>query len=580
MKKLLLSFVAICIAAIGISQVTLFVDPPSPFAGAKTITFADPAGGDWACPDLNDPNNAVTGTMCLVDDGDADPLLAREGCNPLVNSVANGNDLTGKIAVVWRGSCQFGTKALNAQNAGAIACVIVNHSGAPVGMAGGDDGGSVTIPVVMISTADGDDLLQEFQNCSATCFIGNKFGFFANDIGISQKDVLRARQYAIPSALAQDDTEFSVDAGAWVYNFGQNDQTNVTLTCEITGPGVTGTYLESASVANLASGDSAQIFLPSFSQTTYPIAKYEMKYSVSSDATDDFSADNELNSDFAITDHHYAISRIDEATGSPNANQHFQPSNFASSFNACVHFVDANASRRIATGVTFNATSTNGTSLVGEIVNIEAYTWDDLVTDINDPNFGISAVNNITYGEHEYLNDDQEVDIHTIFEEPVELEDDQHYFFCISSTSQDIFLGYDNGLDYDENINATGHIVSVVGNDGAFSGLGFGSDLATAITVDINDPIWLGVEEAQESIELSAFPNPAVNEVIIPVNGIEGAAQLNIVDVAGKVIATQNISVSNSQLSVDLTDIASGMYVFNLNFESGKTSTFNVVVEK
>ena len=54
----------------------------------------------------------------LVDDGTPgvneayafQHLLAEEACNPLVN------DLTGKIAVFYRGSCQFGTKAFNAQN--------------------------------------------------------------------------------------------------------------------------------------------------------------------------------------------------------------------------------------------------------------------------------------------------------------------------------------------------------------------------------------------------------------------------------------------------------------------------------
>ena len=31
--------------------------------------------------------------------------ISQEGCNPLIN------DLTGKIAVIWRNTCEFGAKA-------------------------------------------------------------------------------------------------------------------------------------------------------------------------------------------------------------------------------------------------------------------------------------------------------------------------------------------------------------------------------------------------------------------------------------------------------------------------------------
>ena len=62
----------------------------------------------------------------------------------------------GKVAVVWRGGCELGYKALQAQNAGAVACIIINNvSGAPFLMGAGSYGGSVTIPVYNISINDG-----------------------------------------------------------------------------------------------------------------------------------------------------------------------------------------------------------------------------------------------------------------------------------------------------------------------------------------------------------------------------------------------------------------------------------------
>ena len=55
----------------------------------------------------------MEGTAVLVDDGTAADSL---GCGVLVNNAA----ISGNIAVVYRGTCEFGVKALNAQNAGAI----------------------------------------------------------------------------------------------------------------------------------------------------------------------------------------------------------------------------------------------------------------------------------------------------------------------------------------------------------------------------------------------------------------------------------------------------------------------------
>jgi large repetitive protein len=86
-------------------------------------------------------NFDINGTFALVDDGSAAPTL---GCNTLVN------DLTGKIAVIDRGSCAFVVKAKNAQNAGATGVLILNNAAnaAPPGMGGSD----ATITIGTLST--------------------------------------------------------------------------------------------------------------------------------------------------------------------------------------------------------------------------------------------------------------------------------------------------------------------------------------------------------------------------------------------------------------------------------------------
>ncbi len=65
------------------------------------------------------------------------------------------NSVTGKIAMIDRGNCNFTAKVLAAQTAGAIAVIVVNNvAGAPIVMGGGPDN-SIIIPAVMISQSDG-----------------------------------------------------------------------------------------------------------------------------------------------------------------------------------------------------------------------------------------------------------------------------------------------------------------------------------------------------------------------------------------------------------------------------------------
>lgn len=98
---------------------------------------------------LNDAG--VTGDLQTVNDG-------TEPTNDACEAMPAGS-LAGKIAFLDRGTCEFGTKMLNAQNAGAIAGLLVNiQSDEPVGMGPGVDGGSVVIPSVSIGKGNGNDI--------------------------------------------------------------------------------------------------------------------------------------------------------------------------------------------------------------------------------------------------------------------------------------------------------------------------------------------------------------------------------------------------------------------------------------
>jgi uncharacterized repeat protein (TIGR01451 family) len=80
-----------------------------------------------------------------------------EGCNPWP-----AGTFTGTAALIKRGTCQFGTKALYAQQAGAEVVIIYNQAaqGDGVGvMLGGEDGDQVVIPAVAIGHTDGHGMV-------------------------------------------------------------------------------------------------------------------------------------------------------------------------------------------------------------------------------------------------------------------------------------------------------------------------------------------------------------------------------------------------------------------------------------
>ena len=73
-------------------------------------------------------------------------------------------NLEGSIALIMRGNCQYSLKALNAQNAGASAVIIYNHSSGIMNMGSGSYSDEVHIPVFAMSGFDGSYLASALQS--------------------------------------------------------------------------------------------------------------------------------------------------------------------------------------------------------------------------------------------------------------------------------------------------------------------------------------------------------------------------------------------------------------------------------
>src|ERR1017187_5199727 len=122
---------------LGKRQRLLVTAPP---AAAGTYSVGTASFG----PALSNPG--VTGQIVAALYGSA-----TDGCSAITSNVS------GKIALIDRGTCTFTTKVKNAQNAGAIGAVIADNTAEGLfGPAGTD--ATITIPAVLVTMSDGATL--------------------------------------------------------------------------------------------------------------------------------------------------------------------------------------------------------------------------------------------------------------------------------------------------------------------------------------------------------------------------------------------------------------------------------------
>lgn len=115
------------------------IDEPVQISGPVVVGLADFG------PRIT--TDAISGKVVPAFDDSGNPSFA-------CDEVINGNEVSGNIALVDRGSCFFQQKVLNGQDAGAIAVIICNFEPSVGGMAQGDMLANPTIPSVMLGSND------------------------------------------------------------------------------------------------------------------------------------------------------------------------------------------------------------------------------------------------------------------------------------------------------------------------------------------------------------------------------------------------------------------------------------------
>jgi hypothetical protein len=161
----------------------LVVTAPAAVAGTYAVGTADFG------PPLTAQN--VSGQVVAALSGSA-----TDACNPITSSVS------GKIALIDRGTCTFVIKVKNAQNAGAIAALIVDNVAEDVTGLGGTDA-TIMIPSVRITLANGTAIR---ANLPATASLGLDAALYAGADASGRLFMYAPNPYQSGSSVSHWDT--------------------------------------------------------------------------------------------------------------------------------------------------------------------------------------------------------------------------------------------------------------------------------------------------------------------------------------------------------------------------------------
>lgn len=554
------------------------------------MQWAPPFYG-WGTPNFYYSGVFVEDTLILVNDGTPgiDTVLGYNlseiGCHPSPEHAYEG-----KICVIrGNSSCLIDSKAKYAQAAGAVAVIVINDSNNVVFPPSGAQINKVTIPVLVISSSDGAAILTAMATSPVVAYVGNKNGYYANDVGYSSGDVTFSKYTAIPKIAAKNGSEYSFKVKGTVFNFGKNNQSSVVVNAKVTHNGNVVYNQNSTPLAILAT-KGGDFQLPDFSLADYPVGKYSLTYTASSSNGESYNYDNALTYDFYVSDTLFSYSDLDSSTllakkGFSRRGQDLKYSNFTS----CINYKDSVASRMAVDGLYFHFQSAAEDSLsnMNQEFIITAYRWENPFTGMNDPAFNpVTSFNSLLNSEIErvtyyYPSASDDSSVYVKFKMPISLEDNRRYLFCVSPSNPKIYLGCSGpNLNYTKNLLEYHQPISpilVADNKATWYVEGFGPSSIPAIQLRVFPSQELSVAE-QIYHPISTFPNPATNMVTLSSSEKE-LTLLMITDVTGKIITQKSSEAINGKLEVNTTNLKSGVYFLTVRLGNGETTQVRVVKE-
>lgn len=532
----------------------------------------------WAAtPDMTNPANRVIAPVMIAraDAGSADPdsLLCQ----------ATSMDLTGKIALVFRGTCEFGTKAVNAFNAGAAGIVIVGtNPGEIINMSSGTNsqGDVVNVPVVFIAKESGAIIYSAVTaGDSVSLFLGNKIGYMNNDLG-SVPGFTATVPAQAPVQTANNTTEFPIKFAAQVFNYGANPQTGIKVAATISKNNSV-LYSDTSNViATIASGDSSDQFTFTDYSGALGVGDYTIKYVILSDSIDDAPSDNVFTYPFRINnDKIFSLAKYDyDSLYTFNSGNYRAADQTSPEFTSCMTYQDPKASTFGILNVSFVASVKDNAPIDGEEIQISVSEWND-VFDFETGTPSWNSVVPVTGGTYTYMEDIQNQFVTADLDEYIMLKDNVRYLVCVKTLNENVYFGYDSERRYDYYQSIVKRYLSPI-QTGTTWGGGFRETPVSSITLQFFTAEEVGLKNAAKLVSAKVYPNPAKNNVNIAVENYTGAATVNVTDLSGKTVISNGVTIeTNGVTTLNTSSLTAGMYIVNMTLANGNQVKSSIIIE-
>jgi hypothetical protein len=498
----------------------------------------------------------------------ADVVWAYDDTNDSLCCANVSMDLTGKIAMIRRGACEFGTKALSAENAGAVACIIVNNAAGAgaMGMGAGAVGAQVTIPLISLSFEDGAILASEID--------------MGNVVTASFQTPRLSSAFGIYHAKVPQEQIFEMeDFELIIFNREAITETNIIASLSITDPSNAVTVLyDTLGTLTSYSGDT------SFFAGTYTpslVGVYTLEYTVSSDSS--YFNNVLITESFEITDYTFSNDNDDlvggQTNGSWDVNLRYDIGSFfytGPDTSIVTHTTFRLDNPQDMHGATFEVILYNATLPAGTATpqNYDGYTAIALGQIIIDSTM-ITSINDDILVELSSLQGLDDIDI---LPNLVYLISIQHNALSHANASALCpAYAFTSPTAYQ-------FLNSAVYTDRFYNG-GWASGINAYLRLHLDGyVIPTNSEEVKESINnavINVFPNPTSEFVTVDLalDVLSEAVNITIIDVSGRVVANENFSnVQNDKLTFDVSNYAEGSYFVRIQTDNGfKTKQFIVV---
>lgn len=90
------------------------------------------------------------------------------------------------------------------------------------------------------------------------------------------------------------------------------------------------------------------------------------------------------------------------------------------------------------------------------------------------------------------------------------------------------------------------------------------------------DPSTVGIED-RESLEISVFPNPIAGDDKVSIKANYNVEKVEIFDITGKMVKTINLEITGTETQVDIADLNSGAYIFNVYMANNVTFSTRLI---